>query len=58
MLTGATVPDRRPSGSLRPPRSTFAMLKMGKLYEVGYRTAIAGPVWATRPPGLQCEVAP
>jgi len=31
---------------------------MTKLYEVGYRTAIAGPVWATHPRGFQFEPAP
>jgi hypothetical protein len=26
---------------------------MTGLYEVGYRTALAGPVWSVNPPGLQ-----
>jgi hypothetical protein len=35
----------------------FDPVTMTTLYEVGYRTAIAGPVWATRPPGFQFESA-
>jgi hypothetical protein len=35
----------------------FDPVTMGKLYEVGYRTAMAGPVWATRPPGFEFEPA-
>jgi hypothetical protein len=36
----------------------FDPVRMGKLFDVGYRTATAGPVWATRPPGFQFEPAP
>jgi len=36
----------------------FDPVKMGRLYEVGYRTATVGPVWATRPPGFEFEPAP
>ena len=35
----------------------FDPVMMTRLYEVGYRTAIAGPVWTTRPPGFQFEPA-
>jgi predicted acylesterase/phospholipase RssA len=35
----------------------FDTVMMTRLYEVGYRTAIAGPVWTTRPPGFQFEPA-
>ena len=36
----------------------FDPVMMTRLYEVGYRTAIAGPVWTTSPPGFQFEPAP
>jgi hypothetical protein len=36
----------------------FDPVKMSKLYDVGYRQAVAGPVWMTRPPGFQFEPAP
>lgn len=32
--------------------------KMATLYEVGFQAARAGPVWSTRPPGLQDERSP
>jgi hypothetical protein len=35
----------------------FDPAKMGELYEIGYRTAHAGPEWEVRPPGFQ-EVQP
>ena len=35
----------------------FDPVKMGELYEIGYRTARAGPEWEVRPPGFQ-EVQP
>ena len=47
-----------PEGVEVESNEVFDPVKMGKLYEVGYRTAIAGPVWATRPPGLQVEPTP
>ena len=31
---------------------------MTKLYEVGYRTALAGPVWSVDPPLLQEDPPP
>lgn len=36
----------------------FDPVKMAKLFDIGYRTATAGPVWATRPPGFQFEPTP
>jgi hypothetical protein len=36
----------------------FDPVMMTRLYEVGYRSAIAGPVWTTSPPGFQFEPAP
>ena len=36
----------------------FDPVVMTRLYEFGYRTAIAGPVWTTTPPGFQFEPAP
>jgi hypothetical protein len=35
----------------------FDPVKMAELYEIGYRTARAGPEWEVRPPGFQ-EVQP
>jgi len=32
--------------------------KMAELYEIGRKTAFTGPVWLTRPPGLQYERSP
>lgn len=31
----------------------FDPVLMGKLYEIGYKSALAGPEWAVRPPGFQ-----
>ncbi|MDP9143717.1 MAG: patatin-like phospholipase family protein, partial [Actinomycetota bacterium] len=31
----------------------FDPVKMGELYEIGYRTARAGPKWEVRPPGFE-----
>ncbi len=36
----------------------FDPVKMAELYEVGYRAALAGPVWSVRPPGLQADQPP
>ena len=47
-----------PEGVETTGDEVFDPVKMGRLYEVGYRTAIAGPVWVTRPPGFQFEPAP
>jgi hypothetical protein len=33
----------------------FDPVKMTELYDVGYRTALAGPVWSVDPPGVQGE---
>jgi predicted acylesterase/phospholipase RssA len=33
----------------------FDPVKMGELYEVGRKAALAGPVWETRPPGWRYE---
>jgi hypothetical protein len=35
----------------------FDPVRMGELYEIGYRTALTGPEWEVRPPGFQ-EVQP
>jgi hypothetical protein len=31
----------------------FDPVKMAELYEIGYQTARAGPVWEVHPPGFQ-----
>jgi hypothetical protein len=36
----------------------FDPVKMRELYELGYERALAGPVWATEPPGLRTGVPP
>ena len=36
----------------------FDPAKMAELYEVGYKAALAGPVWSTDPPGLQWAETP
>lgn len=33
----------------------FDPVKMGKLYEIGYQSALAGPEWSVRPPGFRKE---
>jgi hypothetical protein len=47
-----------PQGVEIPGAEVFDPVKMSKLYEVGYRTALAGPVWSTDPPGLPGEPSP
>jgi predicted acylesterase/phospholipase RssA len=42
-----------PQGVEIPGTENFDPEKMTELYEVGYRTALAGPVWSVDPPGLQ-----
>ena len=39
--------------SRSPAPDVFDPVKMAELYEVGYRTALAGPVWFVDPPLLQ-----
>lgn len=41
-----------------PGSEVFDPDKMSALYEIGYKAARAGPVWSTRPPGLQEERSP
>jgi Patatin-like phospholipase len=41
-----------------PGTEVFDPVKMTALYEVGYRTALAGPVWSVDPPGLQEQPSP
>lgn len=47
-----------PQGVEIPGTAGFDPARMAGLYEVGYRTALAGPVWAVDPPGLQELPAP
>jgi hypothetical protein len=42
-----------PQGVEIPGTAVFDPAKMKDLYEVGYRTALAGPVWSLNPPGLK-----
>jgi hypothetical protein len=42
-----------PQDVVTPGTENFDPVKMTELYEVGYRTALAGPVWSVDPPGLQ-----
>jgi predicted acylesterase/phospholipase RssA len=44
-----------PQGVEIPGTEVFDPVKMTQLYEVGFRTALAGPVWSVDPPGLQGE---
>jgi len=37
---------------------TFDPVKMAELFEVGRKAALTGPVWSTKPPGLQDERSP
>jgi hypothetical protein len=36
----------------------FDPVKMTELYDVGYRAALAGPVWLDQPPGMGDASAP
>jgi hypothetical protein len=47
-----------PAGVEIPGTAVFDPAKMTALYEVGYRNALAGPVWSVDPPGLQEEPSP
>jgi predicted acylesterase/phospholipase RssA len=47
-----------PEGVEIPGTGVFHPVKMTELYEVGYRTALAGPVWSVDPPGLPSEGSP
>src|SRR5215471_14368731 len=47
-----------PQGVEIPGTAGFDPQKMSELYEVGYRAAIAGPVWHADPPGLQEQASP
>jgi hypothetical protein len=49
-----TIPD----GTEIVGEETFDPVQMRALYEIGYRSALAGPVWETRPPGFQDEPPP
>jgi predicted acylesterase/phospholipase RssA len=42
-----------PQGVEIPGTENFDPVKMTELYEVGYRTALAGPIWYVDPPLLQ-----
>jgi hypothetical protein len=42
-----------PQGVEIPGTEVFDPVKMSNLYDVGSRTALAGPVWSVDPPGLQ-----
>jgi hypothetical protein len=44
-----------PEGVEIPGTAVFDPAKMTELYNVGYRTALAGPVWSVDPPGLTAE---
>jgi hypothetical protein len=47
-----------PQGVEIPGTAAFDPAKMTELYEVGYRAALAGPVWSVNPPGLQGDPYP
>jgi len=47
-----------PQGVEIPGTEVFDPVKMTELYNVGYRTALAGPVWTVDPPGLQEQPSP
>ena len=49
-----TIPDGVEIGGAE----FFDPESMKALYEVGYQRALAGPVWYTRPPGLQEQASP
>ena len=39
-----------------PGSEIFDPVKMAELYEVGYKAALAGPVWSVEPPLLQTDL--
>jgi predicted acylesterase/phospholipase RssA len=41
-----------------PGPDVFDPVKMAELYEIGYKVALAGPVWETQPPGLRWGETP
>ncbi len=47
-----------PEGITISGEETFDPVAMQALYDVGYRSAVAGAQWATRPPGLRLEALP
>ena len=47
-----------PQDAQTPGTENFDPAKMTELYEVGYRTALAGPVWSVDPPLLQEQPSP
>ena len=47
-----------PEGIAISGEETFDPVAMQALYDVGYRSAVAGAQWATRPPGLWVEPLP
>ena len=47
-----------PEGITISGEETFDPAAMRTLYDVGYRSALAGAQWATRPPGLGVETLP
>jgi hypothetical protein len=47
-----------PEGIAIAGEETFDPVAMQALYDVGYRSAVAGAPWATRPPGLEVEAPP
>jgi hypothetical protein len=47
-----------PEGIAISGEETFDPVAMQALYDVGYRSAVAGAQWATRPPGLAVETLP
>jgi hypothetical protein len=49
-----TIPD----GTEIAGEETFDPAQMRALYDVGYRSALAGPVWETRPPGFLADPSP
>ena len=49
-----TIPD----GVELAGEELFDPVRMGGLYDVGYRNALAGPSWSTEPPGLSGQAPP
>jgi hypothetical protein len=49
-----TIPD----GTEIAGEETFDPIQMRALYDIGYRSALAGPAWETRPPGFVLETSP
>ena len=47
-----------PEGITVAGEETFDPAAMQALYDVGYRSAVAGARWATRPPGMPTETLP